>query len=55
MGTLGFISSVKEGANFFYFGGLGQCNVSNVMHVTLQCGCSIPAAEWLDSSALGIV
>jgi len=33
-----------------------QRNVSNVMygtHVTLRCGCSVPTAEWLDSSAVG--
>jgi len=30
MGALVFISSVTEGANFFAFGGMGQCNVTNV-------------------------
>jgi len=23
------------------------------MHVALPCGCSVPVAEWLDSSAVG--
>jgi len=37
---------------------MGQHIVSNATyrtHVTLQCGCSIPAVEWLESSAVGIV
>jgi len=34
-----------------------QHNVSLTyrMHVALWCGCCIPTAEWLDSSAVGIV
>jgi len=40
---------------FFWRGGIGQCNVTYRKHVALCCGCSIPAAEWWGSSAVGIV
>ena len=35
---------------------MGQCNVTNVAyrtHVALRCGCSVPVAKRLDSSAMG--
>jgi len=37
-------------------GGIGQRNVSltRKKNVALQCGCSVPTADWLDSSAMGI-
>ena len=30
------------------------CNVTYRTHMALQCGCSVPVAEWLDSSAVSI-
>jgi len=38
-------------------GGTGQCSVTNVTyltHVALPCGCSVPVAELLYLSAMGI-
>ena len=35
-------------------GGIGQCNVTYRKNVALRCGCSVPMAEWLDLSAVGI-
>jgi len=40
----------KGNDNFFGGGWIGQ----HKKNVGLQCGCSVPAAEWLDSSAMGI-
>jgi len=44
-----------EAANI-YGGGIRQRNVGQTYrkNVALQCGCSVPAAEWLDSSTVGI-
>jgi len=42
----------QVGANVF--GRIGQRNVMYRKNVALQCGCSIPAAEGLDSYAVGI-
>ena len=57
VGTLVIYISSWARANFFSFMEGGQRDVSNVTyrtHVALRCGCSVPAAEWLDSSAVGI-
>jgi len=53
----GLYLQLQKGQICFTFGGMGQCSVTDVTyrtHVALCCGCSIPAAEWLDSSAVGI-
>jgi len=42
------------GKGKFFGGEIRQHNVTYRKHVALHCGCSIPMAEWLDSSALGI-
>jgi len=49
------ISPVMEGANFSGGERIGQCNITYEMHVALERECSIPAAEWLDSSAVATV
>jgi len=41
--------STNEKGKFFLGGGIGQHNVMYRENVALRCGCSIPAAEWLDS------
>jgi len=45
-----------QGANFFQGWGMGQLIVSLTFmkNLALQCGCSVPVAEWLDSSTVGI-
>jgi len=57
MGTLRvYIFSYGRG-KFLLLLGMGQCSVTNVTyrtHVALRCRCSLFAAVWLDSSAIGI-
>jgi len=45
-----------EGTNFFFGGGrcIRQRDVMYRKNAALWCGCSVPAAEWLDSSAVSI-
>jgi len=35
------------------FGGIGQRSVTYRKNVAPRCGCSVPAAEWSDLSAVG--
>jgi len=42
-----------EGVNFAWKNRTVQCNTKRE-NVALQCRCGIPAAEWVDSSAVGI-
>jgi len=54
----GLYLQLQKGQISFTFGGMGQCSVASVTYrthvVTLCCGYSIPASEWLVSSAVGI-
>jgi len=43
-----------NGTGRIFGGGIGQRNVTYKKHAALRCECSVPAAELLDSSAVGI-
>jgi len=51
------ISPVREGQISVWGEELDSVNrnVTYGIHAAMQCGCSVPAAEWLESSAVGFV